>query len=118
PTYEATAGGPVKKDRLWYFGALRAQTQQSNRTTAFTNIPYAFTNEQQRYEGKLTYAARPGHSLQGFYTKINQVLKNNTGSAVMDIKSLTNQGQPQDLASIHYTGVLGKNLFLEAQYSA
>jgi hypothetical protein len=118
PTYEATAGGPLRKDRLWYFGALRAQTQQSTKTTSFTNIPYPFTNEQQRYEGKLTYALRPGHSLQAFYTKINQVLKNNTGSTVMDLRSLTAQGQPQDLSSVHYTAVLGKNLFVEAQYSA
>ena len=117
PTYEATVGGPIEKDRLWYFGALRAQTQQSNKTTAFTNITYPFTNDQQRYEGKLTYAVKPGHSLQGFYTKINQVLKNNTGSTVMDLSSLTDQGQPQDLWSLHYTGAW-KNVFLEAQYSA
>ena len=36
----------------------------------------------------------------------------------MDLASLTNQGQPQDLWSLHYTGVLRPNLFVEAQYSA
>ena len=49
---------------------------------------------------------------------MDQVLKNNTGSNVMDLASLTNQGQPQDLYSFHYAGVLRPDFFLEAQYSA
>ena len=56
--------------------------------------------------------------MRGSYLYMDQVLKNNTGSNVMDIASLTNQGQPQDLYSVHYSGVLRPNLFLEAQYSA
>jgi len=118
PTYEATLGGPFMRDRLWFFGAMRAQAQESTRTTAFTNIPYIRTNDEQRYEGKLTYSPRAGHSLEGSFLKLNQVLKNNTGSTVMDLASLTNQTQPQDLTSIHYTGALSKSFFLEAQYSA
>ena len=118
PTYEATVGGPVKKERLWFFGAMRKQNQASTRTTVATNIPYIHTNDEQRYEGKLTYALKPGHSLQGSFLKINQILGNNTGSNVMDLQSLTNQGQPQNLYSLHYTGVVSRNFFLEGQYSA
>jgi len=118
PTYEATLGGPLEKDRLWYFAAVRTQKQQETRTTVVTAIPYVRTNDEQRYEGKLTYAPRQGHSIQGTVTKINQVLENNTSSAVMDLRSLTPQGQPGDLWSVHYTGVLRPNLFAEAQYSA
>ena len=105
------------KERLWFFGASRTQAQQSAKTLAVTNIPYVTTNDEQRYEGKLTYTPRPGHSLESSFTKINQVLKNNTGSTVMDMQSLTNQGQPEDLWSLHYGGVLRPNLFVEAQYS-
>jgi hypothetical protein len=36
----------------------------------------------------------------------------------MDLASLTNQGQPQDLYSVDYTGAIRPNLFLEAHYSA
>jgi hypothetical protein len=118
PTYEATAGGPVKKDRLWFFGAMRSQKQQSTRTTAATNIPYVRTNDEQRYEGKLTYSLMPGHSLQGSFLKVNQILKNFTGQNVMDLQSLINQGQPQNLYSLHYTGVVSRNFFVEGQYSA
>jgi len=118
PTYEMTMGGPVEKDRLWFFGAARVQKQESTRTTVGTNIPYIRTNDEKRYEGKLTYAIKTGHSLQGSYLALDQVLKKNTAQAAMDLQSLTDQGQPQDLYSIHYTGVVRSNLFLEAQYSA
>src|ERR1700730_4254187 len=118
PAYEATFGGPVKKERLWFFSAMRSQNQASTRTTAFTNIPYIRTSDEQRYEGKLTFNPWTGHSLQGSYLKVNQVLKNNTSSTVMDLTSLTNPGQPHDLYSVHYTGVVSKNFFMEGQYSA
>jgi hypothetical protein len=118
PTYEATFGGPVKKDRLWFFGAMRSQKQLSTRTTVATNIPYVRTNDEQRYEGKLTYTLKPGQSLQGSFLNMNQMYKNYTGSSVMDLQSLTNQGNPQNLYSLHYTGVVTRNFFLEGQYSA
>ncbi len=65
PTYEATFGGPFQTDRLWFFAAMRSQEQESKRTTVGTNIPYNFVNDEQRYEGKLTYTPKSGHSLQG-----------------------------------------------------
>jgi hypothetical protein len=117
PTYEATLGGPVQTDKLWFFTAMRSQVQKSQRTTVATNIPYTFANDEQRYEGKLTYAPRVGHSLQGSFLKLNQVLENNAGFNVADLRSLTRQGQPQSLVSAQYTGVLTPNLSISAQYS-
>src|SRR5439155_5565587 len=60
PAYEATLGGPIMKERLWFFGASRTQAQQSAKTLAVTNIPYVTTNDEQRYEGKLTYTPLSG----------------------------------------------------------
>jgi hypothetical protein len=118
PTYEATLGGPVRQDRLWFFGALRSQKQESQRTTVQTNVPYTRTNDEQRYEGKLTYTPKVGHSVQGSYFKLDQILNNFTSQNVADQRSLTNQGQPQSLVSLQYTGVLSPNFSLSAQYSA
>lgn len=118
PTYETTFGGPILKERLWFFSAMRRQRQEATRTTAGTAISYVRTNDEKRYEGKLTYTARPGHAIQGSYLQQDQVLRNNSGFNVMDLASLTDQGQPQDLYSVHYTGVVRPNFFLEAQYSA
>ena len=118
PTYEATLGGPVRTDRLWFFGAMRSQKQESQRTTVGTNIPYTRINDEQRYEGKLTYTPNVGHSVQGSYFKLNQVLENFTGQNVADLQSLTNQGQPQNVMSVQYTGVITPNFSLTGQYSA
>ncbi|MEO5741975.1 MAG: TonB-dependent receptor [Vicinamibacterales bacterium] len=118
PTYEATFGGPIAKERLWFFAAMRRQQQESTRTTFSTLIPYIRTNDEKRYEGKLTYTPTRGHSVRGSYLYMDQVLRNNTGSNVMDLESLTNQGQPQNLYSLHYAGVLRPDFFVEAQYSA
>src|SRR5207237_2520950 len=73
---------PPRATILPYTTLFRSQAQQSAKTLAVTNIPYVTTNDEQRYEGKLTYTPRPGHSLESSFTKINQVLKNNTGSTV------------------------------------
>ncbi len=117
PTYEATVGGPVSQDRLWFFGAMRSQKQVEQRTTVGTNIAYERRNEEQRYEGKLTYTPKTGHSLQGSFFQLNQTLFNFTGQQVADLKSLTPQGQPQHMIATQYTGVLTPNFSLSAQYS-
>ena len=54
PTYEYTFGGPVLKDRLWFFTAGRLQDQIANRQTFVTNIPYTLTNDQKRYKVNAT----------------------------------------------------------------
>ena len=83
-----------------------------------TNIPYIRTNDEKRYEGKLTYTPRAGHSLQASYINIDQVL-NELHVAERDGSGEPgDQGQPSDLLSLHYTGVVSPNLFVEAQYSS
>jgi hypothetical protein len=117
PTYEATIGGPAIRDRLWFFGAARAQKQESTRQTVGTLIPYVRTNDDKRYEAKVTYTPHPNHSAQASYILVDNVLRNNTSFNVMDLASLTDQGQPMDLLALHYSGILRPNFFLEAQYS-
>ena len=40
PTYEATLGGPILKDKLWFFGAARLADNKTSETSVFTNIVY------------------------------------------------------------------------------
>jgi TonB dependent receptor len=120
PMYEATLGGPIAKQRLWFFGATRIKNDETARTTAVTLIPYLRNNAEKRYEGKLTLAAGPRHSIQGSYVAIDQVQTNFTPSSirVMDIRSLTRQRQPSDLMSLRYSGLMSPNFSFEVQYSA
>ena len=88
PTYEYTFGGPIMKDHLWFFTAGRITSQDSTRQTFVTNIPYTFTDEQKRYEAKVTYSVNQNHRFQGAYTKIVRSQLNANQFNVMDTTSL------------------------------
>lgn len=118
PTYEYTFGGPVLRDRLWFFHAGRVQTQQAGRTLVVSNIPYVFTDESRRYEAKGTFAVTAAHRLQAAFTKVVRNQFNNPNSSLaMDVRSLTNQRRPEALLTVTYTGELSRKVFLEGRYS-
>ncbi len=117
PTYEFTAGGPIAKDHLWFFGAGRLVDLVLSRQTTTTNIPYAFTDKERRYEGKVTYSANPNHTVRGAFLYRNRDQLNQNSFNVMDLQSLYDRSLPEDLTSFNYTGVLSSNFFLEGTAS-
>ncbi len=117
PTYEATLGGPIVKDRLWFFGAARLRENTVSETTFYTDIAYDNTVDDKRYEGKLTWALTPRHTLKGAFTKRTRAETNNTFSDVMDRASFYDSFGPENLLAVNYTGVLSSKFFLEAQYA-
>lgn len=119
PTYEYTFGGPVMKDKIWFFTAGRLQKQESGRNTAITNIPYTYVDDSKRYEFKGTAALTSNHRVQAAYTKIIRAQENNTFNlnASMDLASLGTRELPEELFTATYTGVLTPTLFLEGRYS-
>ena len=119
PTYEYTVGGPILRDRLWFFTAGRFQTQDFSRNTAATNIPYVAINKSQRYEGNGTFSLNSNHRFTGSFIKEKLDQENDTfnPSTSMDLRSLYNRSTPQDISTISYSGVLSPTLFLEARFS-
>ena len=117
PTYEYTLGGPLAKDRLWFFTAGRIQKQEQARQTIATVIPYTFVNDEKRYEGKLTYSPVSAHTVRGSFTKIVNALQNQSFGNPLDLRSLYTQKQPQDLLSLNYNGIVRGRMAVEAQYS-
>jgi Carboxypeptidase regulatory-like domain/TonB dependent receptor/TonB-dependent Receptor Plug Domain len=119
PTYEYTIGGPIMRDRLWFFHAGRVQTQEFNRQLVITNIPYINTNETRRFEEKLTFSVNPNHRFQGAFTNFVNNQLNNTfnTSASMDLNSLEDRKVPERLFTINYNGILTPTLTFEARYS-
>ena len=117
PTYEYTAGGPVARDRLWFFTAGRLRTSEEARQTVVTNITYPRTDDEKRFEGKVTHSLAPGHTVRGTYMKIAQQIANTNFQNAMDLRSLYNQKQPQDLLALNYNGLLGSRVAFEAQFS-
>lgn len=119
PTYEYTFGGPVLRDRVWFFTAGRLQKEESGRNTAILSIPYTFVNDSKRYEFKGTYAMNTNHRFQGAFTKSQRTQENNTfnQNLSMDLASLGTRQLPEDLFTFNYTGVLTSSFFVEGRYS-
>ena len=117
PTFEATFGGPILRDRLWFFTAGRDFEQDASGQTDLTNVPFVTTNQEQRLEGKLTFSLTQSHSLQGSYTDIEQDLQDRVVFTPLDTNNLDDASFPQTLQAINYTGILNPNFFLEALYS-
>ncbi|MDL2717873.1 MAG: TonB-dependent receptor, partial [Acidobacteriota bacterium] len=121
PIYEATLGGPLWKDRIWFFGAARIPKATNNSlvTNAPSNVSYVFSALEKRYEGKLTISPVQNHTLTGSYIRIENE-QNNYGFTPLpfyDLDSLYNRQLPQELITGNYSGVLTDKFFVEAQYS-
>jgi outer membrane receptor protein involved in Fe transport len=117
PTHEITLGGPIIKDKLWFFGAARLKNTARTDTTFATFVNFDIARDQKRYEGKLTWSMTPEHTFKGSYSKITDAEDGNFFGTIMDVNSLVNRTTPQDLISANYTGILSPRFFVEAQYS-
>jgi outer membrane receptor protein involved in Fe transport len=120
PAHEFTIGGPIARDRTWFFGAARFKDETTAEETIFTRIPFDFRQNEKRFEGKITHALTTGHRLQAGYIGIRDERSNDAFpslSEIMDLNSLKDRELPQNLFSAHYTGQVGSTLFLEGHYA-
>lgn len=115
--YEGTLGGFLWKDHIWFFAAGRDFETSTQRQTDVTNISYPFGNEETRLEGKLTLTPHPSHSVVGSYLEIEETTQNSDFGTILDLRSLTQREDPQEIQSVNYTGILTSNFFVEAQFS-
>jgi outer membrane receptor protein involved in Fe transport len=121
PTHEYVFGGPVRKDRLWFFTAGRFQNQQTARNTIQpVNLAYIAEDQRKRVEVKLTGSLNSNHRLEGAYSKEALKQINNTFSTAssMDTASLYDRETPLDLYTLNYNGILSQQFFVEARVSS
>ncbi len=118
PTHELTLGGPILKDKLWFFGATRLRTATTSATTSSTLLKFDQVRDQKRFEGKLTFSPSAQHTFRGAYSWIKDKQDGNFYGAIMDLASLVNRTTPQTLLSLNYTGIVKSNFFVEAQYAS
>jgi hypothetical protein len=120
-TLEATLGGYLWKDRLWFFLAGRNRELDFSEQTYITQIPYQQNAENKRLEGKLTAQLSQNHRFAGTYSVQESPTTNVPGlSSIppMDMASIDPQADfDNEGVALHYTGVLSDTFFVEAQYS-
>ena len=121
PTWEATLGGPILKDKLWFFlaGRYYDTSDSLSAVTKYTNIPYTYGNKEPRYEAKLTFSPFQSHTITGSYLGIGTESANYVFPSIpiSESKQLYNRQTPQSLLALNYNGVITSNFFVEAQYS-
>ena len=118
--FQATLGGPILRDRLWFFAAGRRESSATPNTLREVGTGYNVEVKNTRFEGKLTGNVDPNHSLQANYMT-NDTSQANRPSLdaiySMDIRTLIDRELPNNLFVASYNGVLRNNLFAELQFS-
>ncbi len=116
-TYETTVGGPIVRDRLWFFYANRRQRESADDTLPVSGASFVRSVENDRNLIKLTGSIAPGHTLEGSYLRnmTNQV-RPSIPSAI-DPATLTSPEIPNDLWVATYRGAVNSSLFIEGRVS-
>ena len=121
PTGEFTLGGPLMKNRSWFFVAARLEDQTQALETAYTNEPYTYRVNEKRIEGKITQTLSAHQNLQVAFTGVQHQETNAAfpnPASVMDTSSLVTRQLPQSLLSVHYTDIVSPTFFVEGQFAA
>ncbi len=93
--YEGTFGGPLVKDRLWFFTAGRYQSASTPAPLPETAIPFTTENTNKRAEFKLTGTVSPNHTLQGSFTNNRTSAHQGPVAGVIDLASMVNRPRPE-----------------------
>jgi outer membrane receptor protein involved in Fe transport len=115
---EFTGGGPLSKNRVWFFAAGRFENSSTFGTMPATAVAYTKTNDSKRYEGKLTGSLHQGHTLQGSFID-NRVHRANEPvlSFSIDRAALISPSVPNRLGVVNYNAALTQRMLVSAQYS-
>jgi hypothetical protein len=130
-TYEATLGGRIVRDRLWFFTAGRSR--KLNQQNFFGTLPadpsfpgngnaqtlsYQFGDNERRLEGKLTGQITPKHTLIGSYFDIKRDQTNNPFGTALEPSALDkSRSTPNNFYTINYNGIITNNFLVEGTYA-
>ncbi len=133
--YEATLGGYALKDRLWFFAAGRhtkgapangfnaqvtgvSGTNGKSSGITFRGLSFLNTDDEDRYEAKLTGNITQKHTLVASYLNVKFIENNNFFPPIYDQASIvTQRSLPNSLKALAYNGILTSNALIEAQIS-
>jgi hypothetical protein len=117
---EGTFGGPIVRDRLWFFGATRRERSDQQWALAQLGTPQVNSLENDRYELKVTGTIANSQTLQGSFIENKSNDINRAGLSrelTIDAAVLVTRQTPNRLFVTNYSGAIGQRTFVTAQYS-
>ena len=110
-TYGATFGGPILKDKLWFF--LAGSLLKNDLAGQGFGAARQFHGYD--YLGKLTWQLSANHKFIVQVTGDPATIDNSNASALVAAEASSNQKQGSNFYSAQYEGFLGPNLILNVQ---
>ena len=116
-SWEGTFGGPIVRDRLWFFSAMRFEGLTSSEVLPVTGLAYQQHDTNRRWDVKATATLAPGHSLQGGAAAdyLRERDRPSTPDA-LDLASLTSPYQSNWYGFATYRGIAGGVTLLESTF--
>jgi hypothetical protein len=115
--YEGTFGGPLRKDKAWFFFAGRTQSSATSLTLAQTAAAFQQTDDQHRWDLKLTASPLTNHTVQLQYFDRRQERFAPSIPITIDPTAGDPTETPGNLFAANWNGVLANRFFATAQYS-
>ncbi len=121
--FNANAGGPFVKDRLWWFGSFRNyRTIEATPNYTIVNADGSLTNpflsNLRNYTASSKYQVNKTNQLSVFWT-YNKKAQPHRGAGTTQPRpeGTLKQGSPKHLVNGNWTSVFGQNTFLEVSSS-
>jgi len=117
--FNADAGGPIVKDKMWFFGSLR-DYRTIEATAGYTvvnsdgTLTNPFLSNLRNYTLSTKYQVNKNNNLNVFWT-YNKKFQPHRGAGVAQPRpaGTINQQSPKNLFNGNWTSVMGQNTFLE-----
>ena len=121
--FNANAGGPFLKDRLWWFGSVRSyKTVEATPNYTIVNSDDSLTNpfesQLRNYTVSSKYQVSRNNQLSAFWTYNKKFQPHRgAGQAQPRPEATLKQQSPKNLFNGNWTSVMGQNTFLEVSSS-
>jgi hypothetical protein len=117
-TTEATFGGRIFPDRLWFFAAARKIDRSVQRFLTGTTLPYAVGQHQVRQEGRLTALLTAKQQLSATMFRVQERQTDACYALCLDYASLDPEREvPSEYNAAHYSNQASSQLLIEANAS-
>lgn len=116
-TLEGTFGGPIQRDRLWFFSAGRSEKTTQTLTLSQTGQQFDDVSTNRRAEIKLTGMVRPNQTVFGSFVSNPTNRIRRTFDFTIDTHGVIRPEFPNWGLVTGYRHVVRSNLYAEAQYS-